>query len=71
LRPDPERGASHAVWGWHGDKAVCRAEAHDDAEKGEFRYQLDSITDGKVTETFRDGWRYDPFTAKVLGKLAP
>jgi hypothetical protein len=69
LRPDPEQGAAHAVWGWRGDQPVCRAEAHDDAQKGEFRYELDIIADGKTVETFRDGYRYDPFTAKVVGKL--
>jgi hypothetical protein len=69
LRPDSDLGASHAVWGYHGYRPICRAQAHDDPAHGIFRYQLDTIKDRRVMETFRDGYRYDPFTAKVLGKL--
>jgi hypothetical protein len=69
LRPDPDLGASHAVWGYQGDNPLCRVEAHDDPAHGVFSYQLDTIQGGKVVETLRDGYHYDPFTAKVLGKL--
>lgn len=69
LRPDPERGAAHAVWGYHGDQPICRAEAHDDPAHSVFSYELDTIKDGRIVGTFRDGYCYDPFTAKVLGKL--
>lgn len=68
LRPDPEKGPSFAVWGYEGDRPACRAEAHDDPEKGVFRYVLDTYADGKPAATIHGGYRYDPFTAKVIGK---
>jgi hypothetical protein len=66
LRPDPRKGAAHAVYGFRGDEPVCRVEARDDPEKGVFCYRLDTLKNGKVTGTFTDSYRYDPFTAKVL-----
>lgn len=71
LRPHPDRGADHAVYGFRGEEPVCRAEAHDDPENGLFWFEIQSLQDGKVTATFRDGYRYDPFTAKVLEKVYP
>jgi hypothetical protein len=68
LRPDPEDGAARAVFGYHGDEPICRAEAHDDPAKGVFAFQIDTLRDGKVVATFEGGYRYDPFTAKALGK---
>jgi len=71
LRPDPRRGPAHAVSGYRGDEAICRAMVRDDPEKGIFRYRLEILRDGHVIETFEDGYRYDPFTARVLGPLEP
>lgn len=66
LRPDPKRGAAYSVYGFRGDAPVCRAKAHDEPEKGKFSYQIDTIRNGEAIDTFRDSFRYDPFTAKVL-----
>jgi hypothetical protein len=66
LRPDPKRGAAYAVYGFRGDAPVCRAKASDEPEIGRFSYRIDSIRNGEVIDTFRNGFRYDPFTAKVL-----
>jgi hypothetical protein len=52
LRPDPDLGASHAVWGYQGDNPICRVEAHDDPAHGVFSYQLDTIKGGKLWKPF-------------------
>jgi len=73
LRPDPKRGAAHAVYGFRGEEPVCRVEARDDPAKGVFRYRLDSFKGGKAAARFTDGHRYDPFTARRIsgGKPLP
>jgi hypothetical protein len=67
LRPDPEFGAAKAVYGYLGREPAFRVEAHDNAAEGIFQYQIDTIRNGKVVETFCDGYMYDPFTAKLEG----
>jgi hypothetical protein len=66
LRPDPEHGAAHAVYGFRGDEPICHAQATDEPDRGVFVYQIDTLRDGKVVDTFRGGYRYDPFTARVI-----
>ncbi len=68
LRPDPELGATRAVLGYHGDQLLFRVGATDDPARGVFRYTLD-LLDQTPPAVFEDGYRYDPFTAKVLGPL--
>jgi hypothetical protein len=68
LRPDPILGAAKAVYGYLGEEPAFRVEADDDAASGAFQYQIDSIRNGRVVETFRDDFRYDPFTAKLERK---
>ncbi len=66
LRPDPERGAAHAVYGYRGDQPVCRAEARDEPAQGVFSYQIHTFQDRETAEIFQGGYRYDPFTARVI-----
>lgn len=66
LHPDPVNGATKAVYGYHGKTPLFRIESHDDAERGHFSYQLDTIQNGKIIDTFKDGYEYDPFTSKII-----
>ena len=69
LRPDPAKGAAHAVFGYRGGEPICRAEAHDDPEHGVLTYKIERIEDRKIKESFTYGYRYDPFTAHVKGEI--
>lgn len=69
LRPDPEKGAAHAVWGYRDEEIICRAAVNDDAANGVLRLQLDLFENGRKIETVRDGYRYDPFTSNYLGRI--
>lgn len=66
LRPDPDLGPSGAVVGYRGDEPIVRARVTDDAARGEFSYELEILYEGQVVDTVRDGYRYDPFTARRL-----
>jgi hypothetical protein len=68
LRPDPVVGAAKAVLGYRGETAICRASARDDPARGLLTFRIETIKDGKVIEVFEDGYRYDPFTGKVIEK---
>ncbi len=68
LRPDPAVGAAEAVLGYRGEEAICRAAARDDPARGVLTFRIETIEDGKVGEVFEDGYRYDPFTGKVIEK---
>ena len=69
LRPDPEQGAAHAVWGYRGEEVICRAAVRDDPADGILRLQLDLFEKGRRVATVHDGYRYDPFTASYLGRV--
>jgi len=71
IRPDPEQGGAEAVTAWHGGQPAFRVEAVDEYEAGIFRYTVTSFQEGHTDETFRHGYRYDPFTGKVLEQFAP
>lgn len=71
LRPDPEKGAAHAVWGYRDEEIFCRAAVHDDAANGVLRLQVDVFENGRRVQTARDGYRYDPFTSNYLGRIDP
>jgi len=71
LRPDPQRGGAEAVTAWRDGRPVLQVEAVDDYEAGIFRYTLTSYEAGAVSEVFRHGYRYDPFTGRVLEPSAP
>jgi len=66
LRPDPKRGAAHAVYGYRGDQRACRAEARDEPARGVFSYEVHTFQGRDTVEVFQGGYRYDPFTARVI-----
>lgn len=66
LRPDREKGAATAVWGYRKDEPICRVCARDDPERGVFEFEVETFENGKRSDGFRDGYRYDPFTGKML-----
>jgi hypothetical protein len=69
LRPDRDEGAARVVWGYCGEEPVCRVAARDDPERGYFEFDVQRFENGNVSERYRDGYRYDPFTGKMLSKL--
>lgn len=67
LQPDPLHGPTIGIYAYHGKQLAFRAQARDNAEQGRLRYQIDTVdTQGKIIDTFRDGFDYDPFTAKLI-----
>lgn len=66
LRPDPVAGPTNAIDGYRDGTLAFRVQARDDAAQGHLRYQIDTIQDGRIVETFKDGFDYDPFTAKFI-----
>lgn len=68
LRGDEHGGPATAVFGYLEGQVVCRAQCHDEPARGEFTITLDIYEDHKVKQTIRSGYRYDPFTAKVLSR---
>jgi hypothetical protein len=69
LRPDPVQGPTKGIYVYYGEQLAFRVQVRDDAEQGHLRYQIDNINkDGKVVESFKDGFDYDPFTSKLIGR---